>query len=248
MCIAVNFYVKSWGHQDTLIGPNRGILFCISGTNVSWNKCNWTVSNFWSNRSIFEYWRFVQYVAVLDENRWLKRVLAWHAGGGRLGRSFDLWDAPGRNFAGGRALASGRLQPRTKFFGCSTCRMLLPLCICIYLLGLTPVPKWAAHHGIQEQNQKSLDRRQELIEIRAWNEVLHVWNERVRNFIANAHANTWSSINCKISGIWHSMLLLCVQFGGFQRLLSWHAFGTRRVPSTIYVGIKTPFVMQVHKS
>ena len=31
----------------------------------------------------------------------------------------------------------------------------------------------------------------------AWNEVLHLWNERVKNFIANAHVNTWSYITCK---------------------------------------------------
>ena len=30
----------------------------------------------------------------------------------------------------------------------------------------------------------------------AWNEVLHLWNERVRNFIANGHVNTWSYITC----------------------------------------------------
>ena len=30
---------------------------------------------FWSNRCMFESWKFVQYVAVLDDSRWLKR---WH--------------------------------------------------------------------------------------------------------------------------------------------------------------------------
>ena len=38
MCIAVNFYVKSWAHQETLIGLNRGTPFCTSETNVLWNK------------------------------------------------------------------------------------------------------------------------------------------------------------------------------------------------------------------
>ena len=40
MCTAVNFYVKSVGDQEALIGLNRGTPFCINGTNVSWNKCN----------------------------------------------------------------------------------------------------------------------------------------------------------------------------------------------------------------
>ena len=46
MCIAVNFYVKSSGHQEALTGLNHRTPFCTSGTNVLWNKCNWTVSNF----------------------------------------------------------------------------------------------------------------------------------------------------------------------------------------------------------
>ena len=47
---------------------------------------------------MLEYWKFVQYAAVLDDNRWLKRALVWNAGGGRRGRFFDLWDAPGTKF------------------------------------------------------------------------------------------------------------------------------------------------------
>ena len=63
----------------------------------------------------------------------------------------------------------------------------------------------------------------------AWKEVLHLWNERVRNFIANAHVNTWSYITCK--NYWN----LARHVAGLpahrwvQRLLSWHPFGTRRV-------------------
>ena len=51
-----------------------------------------------SNRCVLDYWKFVQYVAVLDDSRWLKRALTWNAGGGRRGRSFDLWDAPVTKF------------------------------------------------------------------------------------------------------------------------------------------------------
>ena len=56
----------------------------------------------------------------------------------------------------------------------------------------------------------------------AWNEVLHVWNERVSNFIANAHVNTWSYITCK--NYWnlarHVAALPANRW--VQRLLSWH--------------------------
>ena len=52
----------------------------------------------WSNRCMVDCWKCVQYVAVLDDSRWLKRALKWNAGGGRRGRSFDLWDAPVTKF------------------------------------------------------------------------------------------------------------------------------------------------------
>ena len=55
-------------------------------------------SEFWSNRCMLEYWKFVQYAALLDDNRWLTRALVWNPGGGRRGRSFDLWDAPVTKF------------------------------------------------------------------------------------------------------------------------------------------------------
>ena len=63
----------------------------------------------------------------------------------------------------------------------------------------------------------------------AWNEVLHLWNERVKNVIANAHVNTWSDITCK--NYWnlarHVAALPANRW--VQRLLSWHPIGTRRV-------------------
>ena len=63
----------------------------------------------------------------------------------------------------------------------------------------------------------------------AWNEVHHLWNERVRNFVAYAHANTSSYITCK--NYWnlarHVAALPAHRW--VQRLLSWHPFGTRRV-------------------
>ena len=52
----------------------------------------------WSNRCMLDYWKFVQYVAVLDDSRWLKWALKLNAGGGGRGRSFDLLDAPVTKF------------------------------------------------------------------------------------------------------------------------------------------------------
>ena len=50
-----------------------------------------------------------------------------------------------QNFAGGRTLESGRLQPRTKLSGCSTCGILWHLCICNVFVRSHPLcPKWAA--------------------------------------------------------------------------------------------------------
>ena len=45
----------------------------------------------WSQRCMIEYGKFVQYVAVLDDSRWLKRALVWNAGGGRLGQVAEHW-------------------------------------------------------------------------------------------------------------------------------------------------------------
>ena len=61
----------------------------------------------------------------------------------------------------------------------------------------------------------------------------HSWNERVKSFIANAHANTWSYI------IYHMQILLKLArpvanlpaHRWVQRLLSWHFVGTCWYPS-----------------
>ena len=52
----------------------------------------------WSAKYLSEYWKFANYVALLDENRWVKRILHWNAGGGRPGRSFFQWQTPIQNF------------------------------------------------------------------------------------------------------------------------------------------------------
>ena len=43
----------------------------------------------WSAKYLSEYWKFANYVALLDENRWVKRILHWNAGGGRFGWFFS---------------------------------------------------------------------------------------------------------------------------------------------------------------
>ena len=45
-----------------------------------------------------EYWKFANYVALLDDNRWVKRILHWNPGGGRPGRPFFQWQTPLQNF------------------------------------------------------------------------------------------------------------------------------------------------------
>ena len=52
----------------------------------------------WSAKYLSEYWKFANYVPLLDENRWVKRILHWNAGGGRPGRSFFQWQTPIQNF------------------------------------------------------------------------------------------------------------------------------------------------------
>ena len=53
----------------------------------------------WSRRYLAESWKFANYVALLPEDRWIRRVLAWHPKQGRLGRAFMTWDSPFRHFA-----------------------------------------------------------------------------------------------------------------------------------------------------
>ena len=61
----------------------------------------------------------------------------------------------GQNFAGGRTLGGGRLQPRTTLSGCSTYRTLSHLCICNMFVKSHPLcPKWAAapwHRGAKSK-------------------------------------------------------------------------------------------------
>ena len=52
----------------------------------------------WSTKYLSEYWKFANYVALLDDNRWVKRILHWNPGGGRPGRPFFQWQTPVQKF------------------------------------------------------------------------------------------------------------------------------------------------------
>ena len=52
----------------------------------------------WSHRYLTEYWKFANYVALLPEDRWIRRVLAWHPRQGRIGRTFMTWHSPLQHF------------------------------------------------------------------------------------------------------------------------------------------------------
>ena len=52
----------------------------------------------WSTKYLSEYWKFANYVALLDDNRCVKRILHWNPGGGRPGRPFFQWQTPLQNF------------------------------------------------------------------------------------------------------------------------------------------------------
>ena len=51
--------------------------------------CRDKVFKMWSTKYLSKYWTFANYVALLDDSRWAKRILHWNPGGGRRGRSFS---------------------------------------------------------------------------------------------------------------------------------------------------------------
>ena len=111
-----------------------------------------------SQLHMLDYWKFVQYVAVLDESRWLKRALTWNAGGGRRGRSFDLWDAPVTKFCRWQNIGEWQVAARDKALWLQYLPDFVTFvyAFVIYLLGLTPCAlNGLPHHGIQVQSQKS---------------------------------------------------------------------------------------------
>ena len=63
----------------------------------------------------------------------------------------------------------------------------------------------------------------------AWNEIFPLWNERTKNFVANARVNTWSYITCRNYWNLAKHVASLPAHPWLQRLLSWHPFGTRRV-------------------
>ena len=149
---------KSSGHPEALTGLNRGAPFCTSGTNVLWNKCNWTVSN------------VGQTGACLIIGNLFSMSRSWMTAGGWNEHWHGMLEVAGRddlliygmplwqNCAGGRILGSGRLQPKTRFSGCSTSRNLSHFCICnIFVRSHSLCPKWVAapwHTGAKSKSSR----------------------------------------------------------------------------------------------
>ena len=52
----------------------------------------------WSMKYFSEYWKFASCDALLDDNRWVKRILHWNPRGGRPGRPLFAWQTPLQNF------------------------------------------------------------------------------------------------------------------------------------------------------
>ena len=52
----------------------------------------------WSHRFLTEYWKFANYVALLLEDKWIRRVVAWHPRQGRSGPTFLIWYSPLQHF------------------------------------------------------------------------------------------------------------------------------------------------------
>ena len=76
------------GRQLTLIGTSHGIQYFMHGTDGLINNWNTMVSKCGQRN----------YVALLEDNRWVKRILNWNPGGGRPGRPFFQWQTPVQNF------------------------------------------------------------------------------------------------------------------------------------------------------
>jgi len=77
-----------------------------------------------STKFLSEYGKLANYVALLDDNRWGKRILHWNPhwnpGGGRPGRSFFNGKLHYKMFAAGIASAPGLTSPATPSSGSST--------------------------------------------------------------------------------------------------------------------------------
>ena len=92
MRTAVNLLRQVVGPTMHWLDENRGTPFFHQWNQRVVEQMQLNGCKLCSKRCMIEYWKFVQYVAVFDDSRWLKRALVRNAGGGRLGRSFDLWE------------------------------------------------------------------------------------------------------------------------------------------------------------
>jgi hypothetical protein len=91
------WWLHHGGCLQVLIGLARGMIFYTLGKFVGEQMARYCV-NFWSEKYCLEYLKFRKYIALLDENRWVKRAVTWNATRRKQGRPFDMWDKPLDNF------------------------------------------------------------------------------------------------------------------------------------------------------
>lgn len=74
-----------------------------------------------------------------------------------------------------------------------------------------------------------LERRRKLVGMRPRTKSLHLWNGRVKSFVANTYASTRYCFTCKNGWTLASYVANLLVHRWVQRLLSWHPFGARSV-------------------
>ena len=70
----------------------------------------------WSTKYLSEYWKFANYVALLDDNRWVKRILHWNPGGEGLDAHFFNGNLHYKIFAAGITWAPDLTSPADLWF------------------------------------------------------------------------------------------------------------------------------------
>ena len=115
-CIAGNCSDALWVRQLTSIGTSHGIQYAMHGTKGLINNWNTMVSkcgqaNICPNIGNLQITLLI--VAVLDDNRWVKRMLHWNPGGGRPGRSLSQGHTPIQNFCRWHHLGNWRVIARS---------------------------------------------------------------------------------------------------------------------------------------
>ena len=74
-------------------GPPKNVANFLAATSL---RCNGVT--LWPRRHSADGLKFANYVALLPERVWIRRVLAWQPRAGRLGRTSMTWDTPIQKF------------------------------------------------------------------------------------------------------------------------------------------------------